>query len=191
MNLKMMLMLSGSLAVAACGQKNDAANADMNLDGNVMIDNGMAMNDAATAVPLTAQAFANAAAASDAFEIESSKLAQASASSAAVKSFAAKMATDHDASTAKLKSILAGMSPAVIPDPTLNATQQAALTSLKGQTGAGFDSAYAAAQVDAHQKTLDALNGYAAGGDNAQLKAFAAGQVPAVAAHLNVAKGLK
>ena len=59
------------------------------------------------------------------------------------------------------------------------------------QNGAAFDSAYASAQVDAHQKTLNALKGYAASGDNAQLKTFATGMIPTVTAHLNMAKGLK
>jgi putative membrane protein len=83
------------------------------------------------------------------------------------------------------------MSPAMTPDDTLTAEQQSTLDSLKGKTGADFDSAYAAAQVDAHQKTLDALKGYSAGGDNATLKTFADGLIPTVTAHLNMAKGLK
>jgi putative membrane protein len=141
--------------------------------------------------PLTAQGFANAAAASDKFEIESSKLAATAASSAAVKSFATKMISAHTGSTAKLKSTLAGMSPAVTPDDTLSADQQAKLDSLKGLNGSAFDSAYASAQADAHQKALDALNAYAASGDNAQLKTFASGLVPTVTAHLNMAKALK
>jgi putative membrane protein len=151
----------------------------------------MANSAAATASPLTAQGFAHAAAASDHFEIESSRLAEASASSAAVKKFAAKMITDHTKSTAKLKSTTAAMSPAVTVDDTLTPEQQQMLDSLKGLKGAEFDTAYAAAQVDAHQKTLDALKNYAASGDNAQLKSFANDIIPTVTAHLNLAKGLK
>lgn len=194
MTSKTMMFLSAAvLATAACS-KHDNANTtgnDMATDAN-MADNGMIANETATAPsPLTAQGFANAAAASDKFEIESSKLAAASASSAGVKSFAAKMVTAHTESTAKLKSTLAGMSPAVTPDDTLSADQQAKLDSLKGLKGAEFDSAYATAQTEAHQKTLDALNAYSASGDNDKLKAFAAGMVPTVTAHLNLAKGLK
>ena len=100
------------------------------------------------------------------------------------------MISAHAASTAKLKSTAAGMSPAVTPDDTLSAEQQATLDGLKGKTGADFDTAYAAAQVDAHQKTLDALKGYSAGGDNPTLKTFADRLIPTVTAHLNMAKGL-
>lgn len=181
------IMLSGALALAACGQKNEAANSDL----NVASDNGVASNSSAEASPLTSQGFANAAAASDRFEIESSKLAASSAQSGAVKSFAAKMITAHTASTAKLKAATAALSPAITPDDTLSSDQQQKLDNLKGLHGAAFDSAYASAQVAAHQAALDALNGYSASGDNATLKDLAKGMVPTVTAHLNMAKSLK
>ena len=191
MTSKLVIFLSGTvLALAACG-KHEAASDNAANDVNMTAtDNGAEMNAVAPS-PLTAQGFANAAAASDSFEISSSKLAASQASSAAVKKFAQQMITAHTASTAKLRSTLGGMSPAMTADDTLSADQQATLDSLKGKTGADFDSAYAAAQVDAHQKTLDALNAYAAGGDNEALKTFAKGLVPTVTAHLNLAKGLK
>ena len=190
MKTKALILLSGAaLALTACGQKTENANADMNVDTNVLTANDVVAT--APQAPLTSQGFVNAAAASDRFEIESSKLAATAAQSAAVKSFAQKMISAHTDSTAKLKSTLAGMTPPVTPDDTLSAEQQQTLDSLKGLTGAAFDSAYTSAQVDAHQKALDTLNGYAAGGDNAQLKTFASGLVPTVTAHLNMAKGLK
>jgi putative membrane protein len=198
MQNRLVIFVSGAvLALGACGRHDEATDntaADMNvaIDNGVVVDNGMVANDAAVAPsPLTAQGFANTAAASDRFEIESSKLAEASASSAAVKKFAAQMIKAHTESTAKLKSTLSGLSPAITPDDTLTPEQQATLDSLKAAKGAAFDTAYALAQVDAHQKTLDALKNYAASGDNEQLKTFANGLVPTVTAHLNMAKGLK
>ena len=102
----MMFLSSTALVLAACGQKSETYNADT----NVVTDNGMAVNDTGAAAPLpnSAQGFANMAAASDRFEIESSKLAETAGQSAAVKSFAAKMITAHEGSTAKLKTIAAG-----------------------------------------------------------------------------------
>lgn len=192
MRTKALILMSGAaLALTACGQKTDNTNADMNVDTNVLTTNDVVATAPQAAAPLTSQGFVNTAAASDRFEIESSRLAATAAQSAAVKSFASKMISAHTDSTAKLKSTLAGMTPAVTPDDALSAQQQQTLDSLKGLTGAAFDSAYASAQVDAHQKALDALNGYAAGGDNAHLKTFATGLVPTVTAHLNMAKGLK
>ena len=191
MNNRLVIFLSGTvLALTACGKNDGAANVAAN-DVNMTTEDNMAMANMMAPSPMTAQGFANAAAASDRFEIESSKLAAASASSPAVKSFADKMVTAHSASTAKLKATAGGLNPAITPDDTLSAEQQSTLDTLKAAKGADFDTAYAAAQVDAHQKALDALNGYAASGDTPALKDFAKGLVPTVTAHLNMAKALK
>jgi len=187
---KLAIVLSGTaLALTACGKHDGAANEPAN-DVNILADDNMSATAEAPS-PTSAQGFANAAAASDRFEIESSKLAASEASSAAVKSFAAKMIAAHEGSTAKLKTTTGGLSPAITPDDTLSSEQQASMDMLKTLKGADFDKAYAAAQVDAHQKALDALNGYAASGDTPALKDFASGLVPTVTAHLNMAKGLK
>ena len=186
MKMKLLIVFSGSmLALTACN-KHDEVTTNA-ADSNVMIDNGTVANTAEAG--LTSQGFANAAAASDRFEIESSKLAASAGTSAAVKSFASKMVTAHTASTAKLKTTAADLN--LTPDDALSPEQQQTLDSLKALNGAEFDSAYAAAQVEAHLKALDALNGYAAAGDNQKLKDLASGMVPTVTAHLNMAKGLK
>lgn len=190
MKVLVLVMASSALLVSACN-RSDTSDAAGNQDVTAA-ENGL--NDAMAApaaLPTTAPEFVNAAAASDRFEIESSKLAQASGSSAAVKSFAQQMITGHTASTAKLKSTIAGITPPLTPNDALNADQQALMATLQGKTGAELDAAYAAAQVTAHTKTLDALNAYASGGDNPELVAFAKGLIPTVTAHLNLAKGLK
>jgi putative membrane protein len=151
----------------------------------------LAANDAASVSPTSAQGFVNAAATSDKFEIETSKLASAAAASSATKAFATKMIDAHTASTAKLKSTLSGMNPPVTPVDTLTAEQQSTLDNLKTLKGADFDAAYKTAQVDAHTKTLDVLKNYSASGDTPALKTFADGLIPTVTAHLNMAKGLK
>jgi putative membrane protein len=146
-------------------------------------------SDAAVA-PSPGQAFANAAASSDMFEVETSKLAADKGASAKVKKFAEQMIKMHTESTAKLRTAAASASPALTPDPMLTPMQQQTLDALKAKSGADFDTAYAKAQVDGHQMTLDALKAYAASGDVAPLKAFAAAMVPTVTAHLNMAKAL-
>ena len=191
MTSKVLMAVSASaLALAACGQRSDEAASAVNVavDNGVVVDNGMTAD---AALPTSAQGFANTAAASDRFEIESSRLAASQGQSAAVKSFAEKMISAHQESTAKLKTTASSLNPPVTPDDTLSAAQQQDLDGLKGKTGAEFDTAYAAAQVKAHQATLDALNAYAASGDTPALKEFASGLVPTVTAHLNMAKGLK
>jgi putative membrane protein len=182
MNSRTLALLS-LLALAACGQRNETA--------NLAVDNEATTNTALAVEPTGSQAFVNTAAASDRFEIESSRLAATSAGSASVKSFAANMVAAHTASTEKLKAAAASVSPAVTVDDALSAAQQQTLDGLKGKSGADFDRAYAAAQVDAHQAALDTLNDYAASGDNPALKDLARGLVPAVTAHLNMAKALQ
>jgi putative membrane protein len=185
------------LALSACGHKG-SADADMNASSAASSANAEDSNAAtsvgappsAVAAQPAGQTFANTAAASDAFEIATSKLALDKAGKPAVRKFAQQMITAHTASTAKLKSVGGSLSPAITPDPTLSADQQQVLTDLQSKSAAEFDSAYKAAQVSGHQKTLDALKSYAASGDTPALKSFASGLVPTVTAHLNMAKSL-
>lgn len=177
---------AGALALVSCGQKTDS-------ESNVTTTTTM-VNDTVTAPVADSspgQSFANTAAASDAFEIASSNLAATKAHSAAVKAFAKQMVKAHTDSTAKLKTAAAAATPAVIPDPALTPAQQQSIDALGALDGAAFDKAYAAAQTEAHEKTLAALKDYAASGDVPALKTFAAGLVPTVTAHLNMAKSLK
>jgi len=193
---KTILTSAALLALAACGRHNDAdqANAAAANDIAAVATNGTdtaATNSATTAPASGAQSFVNTAAASDAFEIATSKLALTNGASAAVKSYAQKMIDAHTASTAKLKTTTAGLTPPLTPDPTLNAEQQQKVDSLKALNGAAFDQAYKTEQAAAHQQTLDVLSGYASTGDVPALKTFASGLVPIVTAHLNMVKGLK
>ena len=184
--------LSLGLVLAACGPKATTTNTvdtTASTTNDTMMTNDTAMTTAPS--PTSAQGFANAAAASDAFEIESSKLAATKASSAKVKAFAAQMIAAHTKSTAKLKATAATLSPAITPDPTLAPDQQAMLDSLKAVEGTAFDTTYATNQAAAHQSTLDKLKAYAANGEEPKFKELATGLIPTVTAHLNMAKGLK
>jgi putative membrane protein len=176
---------SAALALASCGKKDEP----------VAPEGPASEASAGMATPaesMTAgQSFANAAASSDAFEIETSRLAADKAASAKVKAFAQSMIKAHTESTAKLKTAAAAATPPVTPAPQLSALQQQTLSELQGKSGPEFDTAYAKAQVEAHQMTLDALKAYSASGDVPSLKSFATEMVPVVTAHLNMAKGLQ
>lgn len=178
---------AAAIALAGCGQKQAETTTVENTTTTSTV------NDSAPVAPVASggQAFANTAAASDAFEIESSKLALATTNSASVKKFAQMMVDAHTASTADLKTAAAAASPQITPDPTLTADQTAKLSAMKGLTGTAFDQAYIAAQTAGHQQTLDALRAYGASGDVPALKTFATNLAPKVAAHLNMAKSLK
>ncbi|VWX54322.1 DUF4142 domain-containing protein [Novosphingobium sp. 9U] len=174
-----------ALSLAGC-KKSEAPAGDVAAT-SAATDDAMA---AATPAATPGQVFADTAAASDQFEIESSKLAASKAKSAKVKTFAEQMIKAHTDSTAKLKAAAASASPAITPAPKLTAMQQQTLDDLGTKSGAEFDTAYAKAQTDAHQMTLDTLKAYSASGDVPSLKSFATTLVPIVTAHLNMAKGL-
>lgn len=177
------------LAIAACNRNNAETNPQAS---DIATTDAAAVPPPATAAGLmSGQDFANAMATGDAFEIESSRLAAIKAQAADIKSFAQQMVQAHTDSTAKLKQAATGASPAITPAAALKPDQQQQLDSLKNKTGADFDSAYAAAQVSAHQQTLDTLRNYSASGDVPTLRTFADQTIPVVTAHLNLAKGLK
>jgi putative membrane protein len=191
MRYTIIALLTGSaLALAGCGGSKTETSTTTN-SVTTQADSLTVDTNVTTPVLSPGQAFANAAASSDAFEIAESQFAQTASKSAAIKAFAQKMIDAHTGSTTKLKAAAASATPAITPDATLTAEQQQKLDALKAKTGADFDTAYAADQVAAHQATLDALKTYSATGDVPELKTFATGLVPTVTAHLNMAKGLK
>jgi putative membrane protein len=181
------------LALAACGRTDNDANAVNDQvttnDVGTLDNNAAAANAALPAAPQTAAEFAAAAAASDLFEIESSKLAQSQASGAKVKDFAAMLVKDHTNSTNELKGIATKENITLAP-PALDVDKQAKLDALKAAKGEDFDRLYISQQVPAHEQALQLMQGYAAGGDNAAVKAFASKTAPVIQKHLDEAKAL-
>jgi len=176
------LAISMALALCACQPSGEPAD---NVAANDMTVE--TVNETEAMAPMSVQDFANKAAASDAFEIESSKAALATSSSDEVKKFAQAMIDAHTKSTADLKAALTR----VTPDPTLDPAQQASLDALKAAPAAAFDTAYKTAQVDGHQKALAMLQQYAAGGEAGPAKDLATKMVPVVTEHLRMAQELK
>lgn len=184
-----------AVALAACG---DATVTGDNAASNMAAaDVGPAMDNAVSnmtmpddAAPLAAQQFADTVAASDAFEIESSKLAQEKATRGAVKEFAAMMVKDHTNSTAKLKEAAAKAEPAITPNPALDPEQTANLEALRATSGEAFDTLYKQQQIAAHQKALSTLQSYAANGDVPALRTFAAETAKVVEGHLKHANSM-
>ncbi|MBS0505063.1 MAG: DUF4142 domain-containing protein [Proteobacteria bacterium] len=181
------------LAVAGCGRANSdessaTDNGAMANEANAA-DNMMAVNDTAAPAPATAAEFGAQAGASDLFEIESSKLAQAQGSDAKVKDFAAMLVKDHTKSTADLKAI-AAKEKIDLPPPALDADNQGKLDALKAVKGADFDKLYISQQIPAHEAALQLMQNYAATGDNEAVKGFATKMEPVIQHHLDAAKAL-
>lgn len=190
----LILGLAPALALAACGGNettttntitDNISAMDVPADAN-MADN-MAMADAALS---PAQKFANDVGASDYYEIEAGKLAQEKAQAKGLKDFGKLMVEHHTASTDKLKAAGAKASPAITPNPALNAEQEANLAALRAADGAAFDAAYKTQQVAAHEKALAAVKAYAATGDVPELKKFASDAEKIVEAHLKKIRSL-
>ena len=185
-----------SLALAACGSadRNESQASDANavtaseVDANNVTEIGG--NDTGmTMAPQGASEFAAMAAASDMFEIESSRLAAAQAKSAEVKSFAAMLVADHTKSTTELKSIASKENITLSP-PSLAPDMQAKIDALRSAKGEAFDTMYLTQQVPAHETALKLHQGYAQSGENAALKAFAAKTSTVVSKHLDEARAM-
>jgi len=143
---------------------------------------------------LTAPAFVRAAATSDLYEMEASRLAEQRSQSAEVKRFAQHMLRDHGKTTGELKGMLPqlqGVSAQQMAT-SLDRQHQALLQQLQGaQQGAEFDRAFARQQVQSHQAAVDLFRAYAQSGDDARLKQWASQTLPSLEEHLREAQQLQ
>ncbi|RYD59251.1 MAG: DUF4142 domain-containing protein [Sphingomonadales bacterium] len=191
----MALGLVSALALSACAGNSDNNTATTDnmatMDTTVPANDAMMDNAMMSGVPASpSQAFADMAGASDYYEVEAGKLAQEKATTQPLKDFGAMMVTAHTDTTEKLKAAGAKATPAIVPNPALNAEQEANLAALRAAEGTAFDTTYKTQQVAAHEKALAAMKDYAANGDVAEIKAFAATTSKAVQMHLDKIKGM-
>jgi putative membrane protein len=133
--------------------------------------------------------FVKEAAMSDMFEIQSSQLAEQKGD-APTKSFAEHMITDHQKTTAALKSMVQSGSVKASLPTGLDSSYQDKLGKLQSESGKDFVALYASDQVSAHKDAVSLFQRYAKGGDNAGLKSWAGQTVPTLQQHLQMAEGL-
>jgi putative membrane protein len=183
--------ISMGLALAACSKKTETTTeTTVNSDMNAASMGASTTNAGAPTTALPAQQFADTVAASDMFEIQSGKLAETMGSTAAVKAFGKQLVTDHAASSANLKNQAAKTTPVVALPMVLPADLKDKITALKATSGAAFDKLFVEQQIEGHQKAVDALKAYAAGGDQASLKEFATTATPIVQGHLTALQAM-
>ena len=142
---------------------------------------------------LTAAGFVRAAATSDLYEMEASRLAEQRSQNAEVKRFAQHMLRDHGKTTGELKDMLPqlqGVSAQQMAT-SLDRQHQALLEQLQGAQGAEFDRAFARQQVQSHQAAVDLFRAYAQSGDDARLKQWASQTLPSLEGHLREAQQLQ
>jgi putative membrane protein len=128
-------------------------------------------------------------------EVAQAKIAQKNAKNPRVKKFAAMMIKDHTQAKQKQKKLLGKIDITAAESSMstqLASDSQQKLEDLKAVKGADFDRAYMDAQVDAHQKVLDAFdNQLIPQAENAEFKALLSEIRPKIAAHLSEAKDIQ
>ena len=196
MRAHLVLAVLTSLALAGCGSGPDGGSPDIAattstsaMDGAVADPNAPVTAEDA-AMPRNAQAFVDAVATSDGYELEAAKLAQSMSMNPGIRNYAGMMITAHTASSAELKAVSSRLAQPLIPAPKPDAEMAADIAALKS-AGPRFDQVFAQKQVAAHEKVLGLLQGYAAGGDDPALKDFAAKSAEVVTQHLDAARALK
>ena len=183
----------GALSLSACKQEGTSIsnNQTQGMTDEAAVDNTATM-DANMGIAANASAdqnYVQNAAASDTFEIESSRLALDKATVPALKTYAQMMIDEHGKSTAELKTAAqaAGIPvPAALP-PEL----QSKVDALRGLSGAEFDRQYLADQRAGHQDTLAKVNTYLAAAPAGPLKDHAAKVTGVVQKHLNSLEKIK
>lgn len=136
----------------------------------------------------TIQEFVTKVAISDMFEIQSSKIATQKGN-ANIRSFAQRMIEDHTKTSQELKSMVEN-GKARLPT-TLDGAHERKLEQLHKLEGEQFNSAYAHMQIQAHEEAVTLFEAYSNSGNDLELQAWAAKNLPALKEHLEHAKKLK
>lgn len=138
----------------------------------------------------TDKAFLPKATAGNEFELQAAQLAQSMGKSAAVKSYAEKMISDHTKLGADVMAAVKKADPSMMMTPKVNAAQQKMLDALKA-SGNKFDAMYKKDMTASHAQTYALFQKYARSGRaNADLKKVVQGALPTVKMHLDMAKML-
>ncbi len=191
MRANFILVSVATLALAACGRNDNAANEVVESDviiENMTVDtdnNMVDLNAAAATTASSGQEYAAMAAAGDLYEIESSTLLIGKSKNGQLTELAEMIVADHKKSTADLKTAAAQSQPAILVTASLTPEQQANIEALRAAGPEEIDQVWILQQIPAHEKTLVLLEDYSQNGDVPALKQHAAATAPAVKKHLD------
>lgn len=177
--MRIALLIAASLLATACNEQ--AADDEQAATGQVMAE--ATPEGALSAETPTALGFAKAVAMSDMYEVTAGNIALERATSPATKEFAQMMIADHTKSSQQLEQAIGGSGQDFSMPATLDNEHQAQIDVLESLQGEAFDREYLNQQMAAHRKTLGLLKDYGGNGDNADLRQFAQGTIPAVQKH--------
>jgi putative membrane protein len=182
--------------LAACSKGDTAADsAGASAGAAIAADSTATSGTPAGGGTLTDAQIAHIAVTANSVDSAAGELARKNGGSQAVKDFGQTMVTDHGGVNKEAVALATKLN--VTPEDNdmsrqLKSGADASNASLGGMKGAAFDSAYIAHEVSYHQTVLDALDQkLIPGAQNAELKALLEKVRPAVAAHLDRAKGIQ
>ncbi len=162
----------------SCNEEKKTENTEVTTEQNEMKqDSTKAANDGA---------FAVAVADGGMLEIKLGQLAQTNGSSAKVKEMGKMMETDHSKASDEL--IVWAMKHSVSLPTELSAEKKQQYDEFAAKKGADFDKTYAAFMVEDHEKDIAAFKKQADEGSDTELKSWAAGKLPLLEHHLEMAK---
>ncbi|MCK5910963.1 MAG: DUF4142 domain-containing protein [Caulobacter sp.] len=185
-----------ALSLAACQQKDATPNPNDPGTSNPAVNAAqdaasaaVGTTSAATAGPMSTDAFVTNAAISDMYEIEAGKIAQQKGKAQGVKDFGKMMVADHTALSSAMKPLIAAAGKTA--PPGLDERRKGMIDNLNAAAPADFDKVYLDQQDAAHNEALTLMQGYAQRGDDAGLRDAASKAVPKIQAHLDHVQQLK
>lgn len=147
------------------------------------------------APPLTDANIAAIVVAANAIDIENGKLALERSGTEGIRQFAKTMITDHTGVNQAAVDLVTKLKVTPVDNPTsagLVESANATRASLRARSGAEFDRAYIANEVDYHRAVLTAIDdALIPSAQNSELRALLVSVRPAIAAHLHHAESLK
>ena len=189
-------LLGPALVLAAC--KKDSDNDTENADSTAVVSPPPPPPAAAPAPAAGAPNDAQIAAivlAANAVDSTAGELAKQKGTNAEVKQFGQTMVTDHGGVNKQAVALAGKLNLTPEENPTSRQLTQGGEQSraqLNGLSGAAFDRAYIDHEVEYHQTVLDAIDQtLIPNAQNTELKALLTQVRPAVAAHLEMAKGIQ
>lgn len=186
------VIISSMFLITSCGDGN-SDNADAKLSDSTKDAKEVAEDKNEQKFDTTAMKddvdFAVKAADGGMLEVELGKLALQNASSPRVKDFGQMMVDDHSKANAELKQT--AMQKNITLPAAMSDKCQKMYADLSKKKGKDFDKAYMSAMVDDHKDDVDEFKKQADDGKDADLKSWAAGKVPVLQHHLDMAKNVK
>lgn len=168
---------SSIIAMASCGSSQTDSKKMAKEENEQKFDNTNMEDDTK---------FAVAAADGGMLEVQLGQLAQANGSAPQVKQLGQMMVDDHSKANDELKQAAAQKN--ISLPATLSEKSQKTYDDLSKKTGADFDKAYASLMVDDHKEDINLFQKEADNGKDADLKTWAAGKIPTLQHHLEMAQ---